>query len=594
MTTIPVTDLKTDMNADIVAQLEKLQQRITELETENRHLTNELRLVEEEKEAARKSYFDMIGHMEEKVAQRTHETKELQKISEARSKELQTMVDVSPAMIFFKDSEQRYIRINRQFANSLGLPPNRIIGKTFSELFPNSTNETLKDDIEVMQSGKPVVNVPAMVTTRKGLRQILITKVPSKDFNGNINGLIGFAVDITELRATEQEKRELEDRLAQLEKMEAVGRLAGGVAHDLNNVLSAVVSYPDLILMKLPENSPFRKPIETMQSSGKKAAAIVEDLLTLARRSVPVTEVVNLNDLITHYLVSPEFEILQSYNPLVHIQTQLSEDLACIMGSSLHLTKTLMNLVSNAAEATMRQGTITISTSNRYLERPVMSCDLRVPVGSYVVLTVTDTGIGISPQDLKKIFEPFYTKKVMGRSGTGLGMAVVWGTVKDHKGNIVAKSVEGQGTTFELFFPATSENTAKKKAFIPIKTYMGHQEHILIVDDVLEQREIATTLLENLNYRVNAVENGTAAIAFLTTVTVDLVILDMIMDPCIDGLETYRQIIEIHPGQKAIITSGFSETERVKEAQRLGAGAYVRKPYNLETIGMAIKKELEK
>lgn len=262
------------------------------------------------------------------------------------------------------------------------------------------------------------------------------------------------------------------------------------------------------------------------------------------------------------------------------------------MGSPLHLTKTLMNLVSNAAEATERQGTITISTFNRYLERPVMSCDLRVPVGNYVVLSVADTGIGISQQDLKKIFEPFYTKKVMGRSGTGLGMAVVWGTVKDHKGNIVATSVEGEGTTFELFFPATSGVTPPKRENIPLKTYLGHQEHILVVDDVYEQREIATTLLENLNYQVSTAESGAAAIAFLKITVVDLVILDMIMDPGIDGLDTFRQILEIQPQQKVIITSGYSETERVKEALRLGAGQYIRKPYNLETIGMAIKKEL--
>jgi CheY-like chemotaxis protein len=211
-----------------------------------------------------------------------------------------------------------------------------------------------------------------------------------------------------------------------------------------------------------------------------------------------------------------------------------------------------------------------------------------------VVLTVTDTGVGIKPENLKKIFEPFYTKKVMGRSGTGLGMAVVWGTVKDHKGNINIISVEGKGATFELFFPVSREHAAREKMAVPVKQYMGHNEQILVVDDVEEQRNISSLLLTSLNYIVETVSSGEDAVEYLKIHPVDLVILDMIMDPGIDGLDTYREIIKRHPGQRAIITSGYSETERVREAQRLGAGAYVKKPYTLERIGLAVRTELDK
>jgi PAS domain S-box-containing protein len=572
----------------------ELENRIRLLETENKHISNELRLAEEEKEAARKNYFDIISNMEGKVSQRTTELKELQKISEAKGKELQTMVDASPAMIFYKDAKQRYVRVNQQFARTIGLPINKIIGKTFSELFPDSPDHTLKDDLEVMETGQPIVNVPATVETRKGMLQVLITKIPNKDINGEIVGIIGFAIDVTELKETEQEKRDLEERLAQLEKMEAIGRLAGGVAHDLNNVISAVVSYPDLLLMKLPEDSPFRAPIQTMQNSGKKAAAIVEDLLTLARRGVPITEVVNLNNVIENYLSSPEFETLRFYNPQVRIETFFETHLMNIHGSPIHLMKTLMNLVANAAEATERKGTVTITTENRYLDKPIKSYDLSVREGEYVVLKVSDTGIGISPTDLKKIFEPFYTKKVMGRSGTGLGMAVVWGTVKDHKGNLNVNSIEGRGTTFELFFPSTKDEVPGKETTVPTIKYQGHHELILVVDDVEEQLEISETLLKSLNYRVETVGSGEEVLEFLENNKVDLVVLDMIMDPGMDGLDTYRKILEINPNQKAVIVSGFSQTERVKEAQRLGAGEFIKKPYSLEHIGMAVRRELER
>ena len=196
--------------------------------------------------------------------------------------------------------------------------------------------------------------------------------------------------------------------------------------------------------------------------------------------------------------------------------------------------------------------------------------------------------------DIGKIFEPFYTKKVMGRSGTGLGLAVVWGTVKDHDGYIDVQSEEGKGSTFTLYFPVTREESVSDQKVVSPESYMGRGESILVVDDVKEQRELATTMLSSLGYRVSAVSGGEEALAYLKTNKVDLMVLDMIMDPGMDGLETYQRVLEINPKQKAIIVSGFSETDRVKKAQELGAGAYVRKPYIREKIGLAIKRELDK
>lgn len=571
-----------------------LEKKILRLEAQNEHLINELRLAEAEKETARKNYFDIISTMEDKVTQRTQEIKKLQTIVEGKSKELQVMLDSSPAMIFYMDTAQRYIRVNKEFARTLGYPINKIIGKTYNELFPGGEESFLEEDLEIMQSGRPVLNTTGFMDTPGGRRHVFTNKIPYKDINGKIIGIIGFALDVTELKEAETKKKELEDKLAQLEKMEAIGRLAGGVAHDLNNVLSAVVSYPDLLLMKLEVNSPLRKSIEIIRKSGEKAAAIVEDLLTLARRGVTITEVVNLNEIIINYLESPEHEKIKTYNPNVCFEKQLDKELLNIKGSPIHLTKTLMNLMSNAVEATLHKGIVSITTANRSLDKPIQSYDLSVPEGDYVVLTVADTGVGIKPENLNKIFEPFYTKKVMGRSGTGLGMAVVWGTMKDHKGNINIISSEGNGTTFELFFPVCRENTVNEKIAISVKQYLGHNERILVVDDVAEQRDISSLMLTSLNYSVETVSSGEAALEYIQNHPVDLVILDMIMDPGIDGLDTYREIIKHQPGQKAIISSGYSETERVREAQSLGAGAYIKKPYTLEKIGLAVRSELNK
>jgi len=389
------------------------------------------------------------------------------------------------------------------------------------------------------------------------------------------------------------ERKRLEERLNRAEKMEGLGRLAGGVAHDLNNVLGVLVGYSELLLQKLSEDSPLRRYADTILQSSMKGAAIIQDLLTLARRGVSVSEIINLNRVVFAYLKSPEFETLKSYHGGVKIWTDLEDGLLNIKGSPIHLEKTLMNLVSNATEAISGRGEVTIRTENRYLDQPIRGYD-DVQEGDYVVLTVSDSGRGIASQDVGKIFEPFYTKKVMGRSGTGLGLAVVWGTVKDHNGYIDVQSEEGGGTTFTLYFPITREELIKVKDAVLSSIYMGRGESILVVDDVKEQRELAMSILGWIGYRVEALASGEEAIDYLKNKRVDLVVLDMIMEPGMDGLETYRRILAINPKQKAIVVSGFSETDRVKKALEIGAGSFVRKPYILEKIGLAVRGELDR
>jgi CheY-like chemotaxis protein len=300
---------------------------------------------------------------------------------------------------------------------------------------------------------------------------------------------------------------------------------------------------------------------------------------------------VNLNNIITEHLASPEFGKIKNFHSELRVETDLDPSLLNISGSPVHLSKTVMNLVSNAAEAMPDGGTIRISTQNRYLDKPVKGYDA-IEEGDYVLVQISDTGIGIGLEDRERIFEPFYTKKVMGRSGTGLGMAVVWGTVKDHRGYIDLQSVEGEGTMFTLFFPVTREILGANQTDAPVAACNGQGETILIVDDVAQQRQIASLMLKRLGYCVDSVPNGEAAVEYIKSNSADLIVLDMIMDPGIDGLETYKKIIRHKPGQKAIIASGFSETWRVKEAQRLGAGAYVKKPYTIDKIGQAVAAEL--
>ena len=245
-----------------------------------------------------------------------------------------------------------------------------------------------------------------------------------------------------------------------------------------------------------------RKPIATIQESGQRAVAVVQDLLTLARRGgngggAPV----ELNRIVSQYLASPECEKIREYHPEVQLEVRLGEGPGLnIMGSPTHLSKTVMNLISNAAEAIPQGGRIVVATAHQYIDRPVAGYD-HITEGDYVTLSVSDTGTGIAQDDMAKIFEPFYTKKKMGRSGTGLGMAVVWGTVKDHKGFIEVQSAEGKGTTFKLYFPITREALALDAAEVRVEDYAGNGESILVVDDVKQQREVASGMLAQLGYK---------------------------------------------------------------------------------------------
>jgi len=496
---------------------------------------------------------------------------------------------------FELDLDGNLIFFNNSLCRITGHCREDLMGINYAQYSSPETAEKMYQVFnQITRTGRPMVLADLDINLKDGrVITVDLSATPIKTAEDDIVGFRGLMRDVSERKQSERERQKLEKKLQHAKKMKAIGTLAGGVAHDLNNILSGIVSYPDLILMDLPKDSPLVEPIQTIQESGKKAAAIVQDLLTLARRGVSISAVVNLNDIINEYLESPQLAKLKSFHPLVEVQTHLDSALLNIKGSPVHLSKTVMNLVSNAAEAMPEGGMVLIKAENQYIDRPIRGYD-DVAEGDYVILTVSDSGIGIPPEEISQIFEPFYTKKVMGRSGTGLGMAVVWGTVKDHKGYIHVESDLGRGTTFKLYFPVTRKQNAENNHIKKSVDYHGNGESILVVDDVKEQREIASKILSQLGYSVKTAESGEEAVELLKKDTVDLVVLDMIMPPGIDGLETYERIIGLHPKQKAIIASGYSETDQVKRAQRLGAGKYVKKPYTVQKIGMAIKAELEK
>ena len=562
------------------------------------------------KEALRFSeekYRKLSGELEHRVEERTRQlavfNEELQieiagrkriegalKESELRYKQL---LNHAPAGIYEVDFQTgKLVSVNDVLCEYTGYNREELLSMSVLDLLSEESQSQFIKRLEKIFAGEEVPNTVEYKAKAKNGREFwALINAKYVYENETLKGATVVVHDITERKRAEVEKEKLKVQLHDAQKMEAIGTLAGGVAHDLNNILSGIVSYPELLLLDLPLESPLREPILTMKKSGEKATTIVQDLLTLARRGVGTTEVVNINQIISDYLHSHEYQQLLRYHPEVAVETALETDLLNILGSPVHLSKTIMNLVSNAAEAMPAGGTVLISAENRYIDRPI-NRDEEMKAGDYVIIKVSDTGVGISSDDMKRIFEPFYTKKVMGRSGTGLGMAVVWGTVKDHHGQIDIQSIEDEGTTFTLYFPATRNELKICDSKKSIEVLTGHGESILVIDDVNEQREIATKMLNRLSYSVKSVSSGEEAVAYLKNNTVDLLLLDMIMDPGINGFETYKRIVNLHPEQKAIIASGYAENKDVKKAQKLGARVYLKKPYTLEKLGEAVRNEL--
>lgn len=495
-------------------------------------------------------------------------------------------------LIYTQDLDGRFISVNLALSTLFGYERDEVIGKRATDFMKPEMRAFFERDYLEPIKTKGYQGGITSYFTKKGEELYIEYRSSWVEPDDGEPYISGSGRDVTDRVLARREIKRLQNQILHSQKMEALGLMAGGVAHDLNNILSGIVSYPELLLMDLPQDSPLRRPIETIKESGMRAADVVADLLTIARGVATGKEALDLNAIVNTYLRSLEYQRLEKTHAFVDFKVDLAPDLLNMSGSRIHIEKSLMNLVINACEAIKGSGMVAISTANRYLDEPLKGYE-DVRRGEYVVLTVSDDGSGISQQDLNRIFEPFYTKKVMGRSGTGLGLAVVWNTVQDHAGYVNLTSND-RGTVFELYFPVTREKSTAQGKEISLEDYLGHGEKILVVDDEERQREIACGILNKLGYRADAVSGGEEAVSYVRQNPVDLVVLDMVMPRGMSGRETYEEIIKIRPGQKAIIASGYAKTEEVEAAQKLGAGRYIKKPYTLEKIGLAVKIELQK
>ena len=403
-------------------------------------------------------------------------------------------------------------------------------------------------------------------------------------------------------RTTEQQQAT--DRLRKARKFETIGLIAGEVAHDLNNILSGILYYPEQILRKLPEDSPLCSPLLSLRHSGQQAVALVADLLSTAKAGSAVKEIIDLNKLVKETLENKENQDLLAERPGISLRVRLCPDPIPVSCSPPHLRQCLHNLLLNGCDtvnAGNRVGTIMVSVESRYLATPsapsstssTSSTSSDTPSGEYAVLSVADTGPSMSPTDRIRIFEPFYSKKVLKRNGSGIALAMLRNIMEEHDG-WVDLPTDSQGNRFDLYFPIrpvqmySPEENSKKE--LP-----GQGQRILIIDKEKEQQERTSEVLTEIGYRAMSATDSTGAISHLNRNRVDLVILGLMEDDSLEGAATYEQILFLHPSQKTLLICTSLDCKSVKAVQAIqqrGAVALLQAPFTQEQLQQAVEEGL--
>jgi len=508
------------------------------------------------------------------VARDITERKAAEKRLKMSERKFRSYVDNAPDGIFVANREGRYIDANQMACELTGYPRDELLTMSLIDLIQEgSVNAARKHFKTVVENG--FADGEIEIRKKDGSDRYWRVKAVTLD-SGKF---LAFVQDITETKRL----RDLESRA---ERLELAGTIAGQVAHDFNNLLAPIMAYPEFIQEQLSEDHPAQTLLQDIENAAGKIADINQDLLTMGRRGHYTQNILNLNEIVRQVVKEAEVQF-----STVSINMELGGDLLSIVGGEAQIYRMLNNLIYNALDAMLGVGEISIKTENFHSDKPIASFYAHIPRGEYVVLTITDTGCGIADEEIKNIFDPFYsTKKSDKRRGSGLGLSIVDAVMKDHHGFIDVSSRINEGTTFYLYFPATKEQSGDR----PEGHLDGGNESVLIVDDDQVQRDVSFRLLRRLGYSVSVVGSGEDAIEFVKDNPQDLLLLDMIMSSGMDGAETYRKILETYPDQRAIIISGYSETERVIEAQRLGAGQFVRKPLTMQTIALAVRSELDR
>jgi PAS domain S-box-containing protein len=553
---------------------ELVERRTAELKASNAALVDRNRELEATENLLRGQVMefvethDQLLATEEMLRVQIEEYQEGQKLLNEANQNLQTLFDVSPLAIVVSSCHDGYIRrINHTFSDDFGYAAEFVSGKTGVELglWVNNSERTQFLDLMLKQEG--ISGFATEIKTFHGETRNVLLYSTIVDFMNEQCMLIVF-FDVTE-------QKRMEDRFRQTQKMEVIGQLAGGVAHDFNNMLTAILGSAELLERHVHENLAAMKLLGNIQQAASRSADLTGQLLAFSRKGS--------NNLVPVCIDSTIKEVLslleRTLDKNITLTSQLQAKNANVTGDPALLQNALLNLGVNARDAMSSGGVISFATANVELDRDFCNTNtFTLEPGSYLEITVSDNGMGMSPEIVKRIFEPFFTTKEIGK-GTGLGMAVVYSTVSEHHGGITIDSTPGIGTEFRIYLPLAS--AAPSKPAVREETFRG-SGGVLLVDDEEILRDVGKSILETLGYHVYLAEDGLAALEVYerNRAHIALVILDMLM-PNLGGRDTLIRLRKKYPDICVIISSGYHQEGTIDGLLQLGARSFLQKPYSL-------------
>jgi two-component system cell cycle sensor histidine kinase/response regulator CckA len=513
------------------------------------------------------------------------ERKKLQETLVTSQHMLETVLNNVPQGVFWKDRQARYLGCNQLVAQAFGFErPEQIVGKSDDELGclrPEQAAFFLEKDKEVMATGRPILEIVEEATFADGRTVWLETnRIPMRDADGGILGILGTWHDITE-------RRKLEDRLRQSQKMEAFGQLAGGVAHDFNNLLTVIYGFSEVILVRMAPDDPHRSLVTEIRDAGERAATLTRQLLAFSRQTVLDPKVLDINE-----IVSETGKMLtRVIGEDIALTTVLEPQIWPIKADRGQLGQLLMNLAVNSRDAMPKGGKLTIETSNVSFDRSHAEARPDVRPGRYVMLAVSDTGSGMAPDVKARIFEPFFTTKGIGK-GTGLGMAVVHGIVKQSDGYIDVYSEPGHGATFRLYFPVADRSASSHDS--SHDAVRGGTETILLVEDEAGVRNLALTVLQSYGYKTLAAGNGTEALrtAEVQGDDIHLMVTDIVM-PGVGGGDLAKALRPRFPRMKVLFLSGYTDDAVVRHGILHEEVNFLQKPFSPLALARKVREVLD-
>jgi PAS domain S-box-containing protein len=501
---------------------------------------------------------------------------------------LRQVIDAVPSFISVRDAEGKFQLANKSLAKALGTTPTQLIGKTMADFNPNE-EAVLKTHVEirnVIQSRQEKI-IPEEMSfyPDPSVKWLSTHRVPLVDQGNVCNRILTVSTNITHLKESEEEKKKLQNQLIQIQKMEAVGTLAGGVAHDFNNILMGLQGYVSMLLYEMSPDHPYRAKLENMENYVNRGSDLTRQLLGFARGGKYDVKPTNINE-----LLGKSADLFGRTRKEISIYRSFAEDAWTVDIDQGQMDQVFLNLFINASQAMPGGGDLALRTENVIIsetdEKPV-----GVTIGRYVRITVKDNGMGMDSKTLERIFEPFFTTKQKG-TGTGLGLASAYGIIKNHSGSIHAFSEPEKGTTFHIYLPATDRQpvvSEEKKDAI----FTGG-ETILIVDDEPINISVMQEMLEMLHYRVLPAGSGEEAVAVYMEKQkeIDIVILDMVM-PGISGGRTFDLLREINPDVGVILASGYSAEGEARKIINRGCWGFIQKPFKLQELSRKIREVLD-